>query len=183
MSDTCTLCNGLGYVPKNIYTDSTASCPACGGDGTRTSQRRVHREMLDQARRDLRRGRMDDQERGAYEAAAREEAQHGRGDAQWEAEVRKILGDDIDVIADALRHAAETPEEVAAQDAWREAQKAMRGGWLFGPNKAKAKKIIKKNRTAIRNTVAKRKGCWLFTMTLLALPALVVRAVLRAVSR
>lgn len=98
-----------------------------------------------------------------WEAAEREAG--GRLDRQLEQDFKDMFGDwrkDVeDAVGEAARKNPTDSEVQAAAKAIQDARKAQKGGWFSRGNTAKARKIIKRNKTKINKAKKKgKKGFW-----------------------
>lgn len=149
---------------------------------TESDKERARREKREQDARDRKaiedgvRRRNERRREDAINAAAEREALERLDDDFLDRTFLELFNVDAKAAKDYLTTAMGTElndeEAQRAYDALKAAQKAKEGGIFTSPNPGKAKKIIKDNQTAIRNTIKKSKKargkCSLFALVILA---------------
>lgn len=139
---------------------------------SKKARREYMRKLREQAAADAQRDR-DNLIQGRLEREAQRERDARKSDADWEREMRNILGDDIDDIERDLGKALDKPGVKEALDALHQAQREAKGGFWSSGNPDKAKRTIRRNQNKIRKAhkQAKKGWCSLVLIGLLALPA------------
>lgn len=144
----------------------------------RDREKRERKEQDERDRQAIEEGNRKHNERrreNAINAAAEQEALERLDDEFLDREFLTLFDMDARAAADYLSaaHRGETPPEELAEaiKAVKDAAKAMEGGIIFGPDKGKARRILRKNKDKIKKGIeaGKKKKSW-WSCSVLAVP-------------